>query len=115
MKPDHFGFTNKEVRKFRSLKNPYGIQRFLDDMPSALGEKPMRALAGISDALGLDYAGVDFGLDGDDNLLLFEANATMVIAKPGPEPHWAYRQVAVDRILAAVTKMITTKAGGKPL
>ena len=89
--------------------------RFLDDMPSALGEKPMRALAGISDALGLDYAGVDFGLDGDDNLLLFEANATMVIAKPGPEPHWAYRQVAVDRILAAVTKMITTKAGGKPL
>ena len=33
MNPDHFGFTNKEVRKLRSLKNPYGIQKFLDDMP----------------------------------------------------------------------------------
>jgi len=79
-------------------------------MPSALGEKPMRALTGISDALGLDYAGVDFGLDSDGNVLLFEANATMVIAKPGPEPHWAYRHAAVDRVLAAVTEMIARRA-----
>ena len=28
-----FGFTPKEVRKLRSLKTPYGIQTFLDDMP----------------------------------------------------------------------------------
>jgi hypothetical protein len=86
--------------------------RFLEDMPSVLGEKAMRALAGIRDAVGLDYSGVDFGLDGDGDLLLFEANATMVIAKPGPEPHWAYRRAAVDRVLEAVTEMITTKAGG---
>jgi hypothetical protein len=26
-------FTGKELRKLRSLKNPYGIQKFLDDMP----------------------------------------------------------------------------------
>ncbi len=26
-------FTPAELRKLRSLKNPYGIQRFLDDMP----------------------------------------------------------------------------------
>jgi hypothetical protein len=26
-------FTTAELRKLRSLKNPYGIQRFLDDMP----------------------------------------------------------------------------------
>jgi len=89
--------------------------RFLEDMPSVLGEQAMRALAGIRDALGLDYAGVDFGLDGAGNLLLFEANATMVIARPGPEQHWAYRHAAVDRILAAVTEMITRMAGTRPL
>ena len=27
------GFTPAELRKLRSLKDPYGIQRFLDDMP----------------------------------------------------------------------------------
>src|ERR1035437_10176639 len=26
-------FTPAELRKMRSLKNPYGIQKFLDDMP----------------------------------------------------------------------------------
>ena len=35
-------------------------------------------------ALGLDYAGIDFGLERGGNLLLFEANATMVIAPPSP-------------------------------
>jgi tetratricopeptide (TPR) repeat protein len=89
--------------------------RFLSDMPSVLGNKAMRALAGIRDSLGLDYAGIDFGLDGDGNVLLFEANATMVIARPGPEPHWAYRHAAVGRILAAVTEMLLAKAEAKPL
>lgn len=28
-----FGFTPAELRKLRSLKNPYGIQRFLDHLP----------------------------------------------------------------------------------
>lgn len=38
MKPDHFGFTPKELRKLRGLKNPYGIQKFLDDMPYHLAD-----------------------------------------------------------------------------
>jgi glutathione synthase/RimK-type ligase-like ATP-grasp enzyme/lipoprotein NlpI len=84
--------------------------RFLGDAPAVLGDNAMRALAGIRDALALDYAGVDFGLDAGGNLLLFEANATMVIARPGPEPHWAYRHAAVDQILAAVTELIMMKA-----
>ena len=55
---------------------------FLGDMRSALGDVAMTALEGIRDALGLDYAGVDFGLAPNGDLLLFEANATMVIAVP---------------------------------
>ena len=57
--------------------------RFLEDMPAVLGETAMTALEHIRDALGLDYAGVDFGLAPNGDLLLFEANATMVIARAG--------------------------------
>jgi tetratricopeptide (TPR) repeat protein len=88
--------------------------RFLHDMPSVLGDKAMRALEGVQDALGLDYAGVDFALDGDGNVLLFEANATMVIAKPSDDARWAYRHAAVDKVLEAVTAMITARASRLP-
>ena len=32
------GFTAAELRKLRALKNPHGIQRFLDDMPYHLAD-----------------------------------------------------------------------------
>ena len=40
----------------------------------------MTALENIRDALKLDYAGIDFGVNATGDLLLFEANATMVVA-----------------------------------
>ena len=70
--------------------------RFLADMPAALGDKAMTALKRIRDVLGLDYAGVDFGLGRDGDLLLFEANATMVIAVPDADERWAYRRTAIE-------------------
>jgi hypothetical protein len=35
---DGTGFTPAELRKLRSLKTPYGIQRFLEDMPYHLAD-----------------------------------------------------------------------------
>jgi glutathione synthase/RimK-type ligase-like ATP-grasp enzyme/Flp pilus assembly protein TadD len=84
--------------------------RFLADMPGALGDKAMKALARIRDVLGLDYAGVDFGLGRDGDLLLFEANAAMVIAVPDADERWAYRRTAINRIIEAVLAMIMQKA-----
>lgn len=85
--------------------------RFLEDMPAALGGKAMAALERIRDALGLDYAGIDFGLGPDGDLLLFEANATMVIAPPDRDERWSYRRAAITAILDAVVAMIRQKAG----
>jgi glutathione synthase/RimK-type ligase-like ATP-grasp enzyme len=82
----------------------------LKDMPSVLGDNAMAALARVRAALGLDYAGIDFGLGADGDLLLFEANATMVIAKPGKEAHWAYRHAAIDTVLAAVVAMMERRS-----
>jgi hypothetical protein len=42
------GFTPKELRKLRSLKDPYGIQKFLDAMPYHLADtawSPRKVLA----------------------------------------------------------------------
>jgi len=84
---------------------------FLEDMPSVLGQAAMDALARISQALGLDYAGMDFAVGADGQVLLFEANATMVINPPEPDAMWDYRRPAVDRALAAAKALLTTVAG----
>jgi tetratricopeptide (TPR) repeat protein len=83
---------------------------FLNDMRAALGDKAMTALEGIRDTLGLDYAGVDFATAPNGDLLLFEANATMVIAAPDSDPRWAYRRDAIGRIIDAVVAMILQKS-----
>jgi glutathione synthase/RimK-type ligase-like ATP-grasp enzyme len=86
--------------------------RFLEDMAAVLGDTAMTALGRIRDALGLDYAGVDFALAPNGDLLLFEANATMVIAVPDADERWAYRRVAINRIIDAVVAMILQKSVG---
>ena len=79
---------------------------FLENMPEVLGPRAMEALAHIQATLGLDYAGIDFGLSATGDLLLFEANATMVVNPPEPDERWAYRRQAVERIFAAVRRML---------
>jgi glutathione synthase/RimK-type ligase-like ATP-grasp enzyme len=82
---------------------------FLENMPAVLGPRAMTALAEIQARLGLDYAGVDFGLSASGEILLFEANATMVVNPPEPEEKWAYRRPAVERIYAAVRRMLMSR------
>jgi hypothetical protein len=83
---------------------------FLENMPAVLGARAMEALTQIQAILGLDYGGVDFGLSATGDLLLFEANATMVVNPPEPDERWAYRRPAVERIFAAVRTMLTAHA-----
>jgi hypothetical protein len=52
---------------------------------------------------------MDFALDGDGRVLLFEANATMVINPPEPDPMWDYRRPAIDRALAAARALLTQR------
>jgi glutathione synthase/RimK-type ligase-like ATP-grasp enzyme len=85
---------------------------FLENMDAVLGGRAMAALRAICDTLSLDYGGVDFGVNADGDLLLFEANATMVIASPpGDDPRWAYRRGAIATAIEAVVAMIKDKAG----
>ena len=83
---------------------------FLDDMAGVLGPAAVAALQRISDALALDYGGIDFALGPQGNVLLFEANATMTVARPPADPVWAYRRTAVENVLAAARALLLDRA-----
>ncbi len=83
---------------------------FLDDMPGVLGPAAVAALRRISDALALDYGGIDFALGPRRNVLLFEANATMTVAMPPPDPVWSYRRRAVADVLSATRSLLLCQA-----
>ena len=82
--------------------------RFLHDPAAVLGAAGMAALAAIGARLDLDFAGIDFALLPDGRLLVFEANATMLV-HPEDDPRFAYRNQAVARILAAFEAMLTRR------
>jgi glutathione synthase/RimK-type ligase-like ATP-grasp enzyme len=85
--------------------------KFLADMPGVLGTNAMAALERLLAVLGLDYGGIDFGLNQQGEILLFEANATMVVEQPDADQRWDYRRAAVERIHSAVRNLLTTSAG----
>ena len=88
---------------------------FLTDMPAILGPQAMRALHAIQDALALDYGGIDFGIGSNGDLLVFEANATMVILPPGDDERWNFRRPAVERACQAVHAMLIAKAASNAM
>ncbi|HKT17754.1 MAG TPA: tetratricopeptide repeat protein [Stellaceae bacterium] len=85
-------------------------RRFLEDMPAVLGGRAMAALREVCRVLALDYGGIDFGLAPDGSVLLFEANATMVVNPPEPDPIWDYRRPAIERVLDAAKRMVRARA-----
>ena len=84
--------------------------RFLADMPGCLGLAACTALAWIAETLALDYAGIDFALDADRTVLVFEANATMALVPPPADPVWDYRRPAYAAALAAARNLVGTSA-----
>jgi tetratricopeptide (TPR) repeat protein len=84
-------------------------EAFLSDMAGVLGSRALKVLQQVQAVLGLDYAGMDFGLDAAGDVLFFEANATMSIVPPGLDPLWDYRRAPVARALEAVTKMLQSR------
>lgn len=80
--------------------------RFLDDPAAALGEAAMAAIAGIGAAMDLDYAGIDFSLLPDGRVLLFEANATMLVHPEAPGGPLAHKNPVIERIFEAFRAML---------
>ena len=72
-------------------------------MPGVLGpDASWQRSESIANALGLDYAGIDFALSDDGRVVVFETNATMVIVQPDEDARWDYRKAPVQRVIDAV-------------
>lgn len=84
--------------------------RFLQDPARAIGAEAMGAVTAIGEAMGLDYAGVDFGLMPDGRVLVFEANATMLAHPEAPGGPLAHKNPAIERIFAAFRAMLARAA-----
>ena len=116
MYPLHLAISpNWKIHYFSSAMARYPLfreeeRRFLEDMPAALGATAMSVLRQICTTLDLEYAGIDFALAPDGSILLFEANATMVVFPPSSDPMWDYRRRAVDNVLEAAPRMLLKHA-----
>ncbi len=88
-------------------------ERFFEAPAPALGRKAMAALAEIGRRLDLDFCGIDFALDGAGNVLVFEANATMLVhLKDAPET-FAYKHRHVPKIFDAFAAMVARRLAGQ--
>jgi len=81
--------------------------RYLSDPAAAIGERAMAALGRIGGALDLDYAGVDFAIGADGEVLVFEANATMRIVPPQSGPLGDQRRPFIDDAMAAAQRLLS--------
>ena len=85
-------------------------RRFLDDPESALGAAAWAALREIGKRLDLDYCGVDFSLQPDGRVLVFEANATMLVHPESPDdPVLSFKNPYVQRIYDALERMLARR------
>lgn len=82
-------------------------RRFLDNPHAALGERMMRAIAAIGRRLDLDYGGIDFTLLPGGQVLIFEANATMLAHFERETGILAHKNPYVQRIVDAFERMMS--------
>ncbi len=87
---------------------------FLSDPAAHLGPRVLHTLGQLQERIGLDYVGMDFGLDAAGQVLLFEANATMVLQPPNDDPLWDYRRPALQRALEAARDLLRSRAQSRP-
>ena len=85
--------------------------RFLLDPETALGAPAWSALREIGRRLDLDYAGIDFTLGPDGRLLVFEANATMLVHRERRDGPLAHKNAAVQAIAEAFERLLLRAVG----
>ena len=82
-----------------------GLQRLL-----AASIDDLQAVEGVGEAMGLDYAGVDFSLTADGRVLVFEANAAMCVHTEPEDGVFAAKNAHVTPIIAAFQRMLAQAA-----
>jgi hypothetical protein len=79
---------------------------FLADPRAVLGAVAITALGEIGARLDLDFCGVDFAMLPDGRVLVFEANATMLIHLESDAGKLAFKNPSVQKIIYAVRTLV---------
>ena len=87
---------------------------FLEDPRSAFDPERFATLVNIGKSVGLEYFGIDCGIDRDGKVLVFEADAAMLVHTSDPVDLYPYKQRFVPRIYRAVEQMIDRRKSGVP-
>jgi tetratricopeptide (TPR) repeat protein len=77
---------------------------FLNNPAAVFGLAQMQALRAIRERIGLDYFGIDCGLDASGNVVVFEVNASMLVH--ARNEGFLYKDPAVRRIKLAYDAML---------
>jgi tetratricopeptide (TPR) repeat protein len=85
-------------------------QRFLHDPKAVLGAAGMRAIEAVGSRMDLDYAGIDFSILPDGRILVFEANATMLVHPEAASGVLAHKNIYIRRILDAFAALLKRTA-----
>ena len=80
-------------------------KRFLSDPTAYLGAKAIEALYAIRDTIALDFFGIDFTLDSERNVIVFEANAAMRHNFDHAE-NFPYTRPHLERVSEAFATMV---------
>jgi tetratricopeptide (TPR) repeat protein len=83
---------------------------FLEDPEAAIGARALAAVTAIGRRLDLDYAGLDFTVLADGRVMVFEANATMLVHPEAPDGPFARKTPFVARILDAFQAMVADRS-----
>ena len=85
-------------------------EHFLRAPEQVFGPSQYEALRVIRDRIGLDYFGIDCGLDRDGRFVVFEVNASMLVHDQNPE--FPYKDPYIRRIKVAFDAMLSRFARG---
>ena len=86
-------------------------QRFLEDPVASLGARAISAIHAIGERLDLDFAAIDYATLPDGRVLVFEANATMLVHLRDHIADFPYKHVHVPPIFTAFDAMLDRQAG----
>jgi len=82
-------------------------RRFLQDPRQSLGDTGFAAIQAIGARMDLDYAGVDFSVLPDGQILVFEANPVMLVHPEDPQSVLAFKNAHVTRIFEAFERHLS--------
>jgi glutathione synthase/RimK-type ligase-like ATP-grasp enzyme len=87
--------------------------RFIADLDAVFTGRLAAALGEIAAAIPLEYFGIDCAIARDGRLLLFEADAAMLVHGTDPPYLYPYKRAGFERIQTALNALLQSRRSGR--